>query len=75
MVSGTYNGEELEVTFSARLERSDLGVPGSPVWYEPADPEVEEVVILGVPVPFKSLPLDLQNEIMSLSYEVDEWEE
>lgn len=72
-VYGTYTGEELEATFSARYERNDLGVPGSPVWYETTDHDLEEVVILGVKVPVKSLPLDLQSEIMELSYEVEEW--
>jgi hypothetical protein len=33
-VTATYNGEELNVTFVASIERCDYGVEGSPVWYE-----------------------------------------
>jgi len=60
-----------------RVVRNDYGVPGSPVWYEPEDIEVVSVEILGVEVKFDSLPLDLQNEMLTLADEIDtnEWEE
>jgi hypothetical protein len=69
----TYKGEEVEVVFSGYGYKVDYGVPGSPVWYEVEDPEVESVSILGVDVMFKELPKVLQETILELSYEV-EWE-
>jgi hypothetical protein len=46
---------EMEAVVSARMERSDYGVPGSPVWDEPTDLEVDEVVIGGVSYDRKTL--------------------
>lgn len=69
----TYKGEDFSVVFSGYGEKIDYGVPGTPVWYEVEDPEVEVVSILGVNVDFESLPKELQESIMELSQEVD-WE-
>lgn len=38
---------EFEFVLRANLERSDYGVPGSPVWDEIADEEVHDIVING----------------------------
>jgi hypothetical protein len=42
-VTATYSGEELNVTFVASTERSDYGVPNSPVWYE-VNPDSIEIL-------------------------------
>jgi hypothetical protein len=51
-VTATYNGEELNVTFVASIERCDYGVEGSPVWYEVKSDTIEIVHfdILGIDV-------------------------
>lgn len=67
----SYRGEELEVQFSAAVEMVDYGVPRSPVWPEFTDPRVEAVTILGVDLPFDSLPEKLKNEIHALHTEVE----
>jgi hypothetical protein len=38
--TGTYRGEEIEVTFTALAVQADYGVRGSPVWTEYADGNV-----------------------------------
>jgi hypothetical protein len=51
-VQATYSGEELSVTFVAQTERSDYGVPNSPVWDE-VNPDTIEILtfdILGIDV-------------------------
>lgn len=69
-----YSTEDIDVTFSADLVRSDYGVPGSPVWYEPENIEIEEIVIMGVAVKEKYLPVDLTYKILELADEIDDWE-
>jgi hypothetical protein len=73
MATGIVDLENIVVTFTADMVQDDYGVPGSPVWEEPDNVEVAGVEILGVDVPFASLPDALQNEIMNLSYEVEDW--
>lgn len=67
-----WSGEELEVVFTAGTEPCDYGVPRSPQWTEPTDISVESVSLLGVDVEMKSLPKELQKNILELSEEV-EW--
>ena len=55
------------------MERNDYGVPGSPVWWEPAHEEIVSIEILGIEFDEKSLPSRLVDAIYSLS-EVIEWE-
>jgi len=72
-VTATYNGEELNVTFVASTERSDYGVPNSPVWYE-VNPDTIEILhfdILGIDVDPRILPQELQAAIHALSNEVE----
>jgi len=72
-VTATYNGEELNVTFVAQTERSDYGVPNSPVWDE-VNPDTIEIVtldILGIVVDPRVLPKELQAAIFALSNEVE----
>ena len=72
-VQATYSGEELSVTFVAQTERSDYGVPNSPVWDE-VNPDTIEILhfdILGIDVDFRVLPQELQAAIFALSNEVD----
>lgn len=71
--TATYSGEELSVTFVAQTERSDYGVPNSPVWDE-IRPETIEILhfdILGIDVDFLTLPKKLQDAIHALSNEVE----
>lgn len=73
--SGTYRGEEIEVSFSADVERSDYGVPGSPVWEEivSSSIKVASLEILGLDVKIEQLPADLQAAILGLSDGI-EWQ-
>jgi hypothetical protein len=73
--TAAYNGEEIQVTFRARMVRNDYGVPGSPVWYEPDDTECEIVTLtmLGIDVDVTKLPADLRDAIYALAGEVKEW--
>jgi hypothetical protein len=72
-VQATYSGEELSVTFVAQTERSDYGVPNSPVWDE-VNPDTIEILtfdILGIDVDPRILPKELQAAIYALSNEVE----
>jgi len=72
-VTAIYSGEELNVTFVASTERSDYGVPNSPVWDE-VNPDSIEILtfdILGIDVDPRILPKELQDAIFALSNEVD----
>ncbi len=71
MASAKYNGEEVEVTFTARMVKTDYGVDRSPVWYEPEDIEIDTLSILGVEVDPKDLPKALVEAIHELSDEVE----
>ena len=72
-VQATYSGEELSVTFVAQTERSDYGVPNSPVWDEvnPDSIEILHFDILGIDVDPRTLPQELQRAIHALSGEVE----
>ena len=72
-VTATYSGEELNVTFVAQTERSDYGVPNSPVWYEvnPDSIEILNFDILGIDVDPRILPPELQAAIFALCNEVE----
>jgi len=72
-VTATYSGEELNVTFQAQTERSDYGVPNSPVWDEvnPDNIEILRFDILGIDVDPRILPPELQRAIHALSGEVE----
>lgn len=74
-VSATYHGEEIEVSFTAETERTDYGVPGSPVWDEidPTTIRVSSIEILGVDVKLSTLPKELQDAILGLADGL-EWE-
>lgn len=74
-VSATYRGEEIEVSFTAETERTDYGVPGSPVWDEidPTTIRVSSIEILGVDVKLSTLPKELQDAILGLADGL-EWE-
>lgn len=74
-VEATYHGEEILVHFTAETERTDYGVPGSPVWDEidPASIRVCSIEILGCDVKFAALPKELQDAILGLADGL-EWE-
>jgi hypothetical protein len=72
-MTATYSGEELSVTFVAQTERSDYGVPNSPVWDE-VNPDTIEILtfdILGIDVDTRILPPELQAAIFALCNEVE----
>jgi hypothetical protein len=76
-LSATLTLKEITIGYIAyKVVKNHYGVPGSPVWYEPEDIEVSFVEILGVPVDFADLPLDLQEEMLTLGNEIDinSWE-
>jgi hypothetical protein len=68
--TATYSGEELEAQFSASGQLTDYGVPGSPVWSEWVDPQIEGLTILNVKVDPKTLPPELVDAILALAEEV-----
>ena len=72
-MTATYSGEELSVTFVAQTERSDYGVPNSPVWDEvnPDSIEILTLDILGFDVDPRVLPKELQDAIFALCNEVE----
>ena len=74
-VSATYRGEEIEVSFTAETERTDYGVPGSPVYYDidMTSLEVLSIEILGCDVKLSTLPKELQDAILGLADGL-EWE-
>ncbi len=74
-VEATYHGEEILVHFTAETERTDYGVPGSPVWDEidPASIRVASIEILGCDVKLSTLPKELQDAILGLADGL-EWE-
>jgi hypothetical protein len=73
MVFGKYDGEEMEVHFTAETEKADYGVPRSPVWEE-VDPDtvkIASLTILGIDVDPDSLPFVLRNAIIEISNDVE----
>lgn len=74
-VSATYRGEEIEVSFTTKTERTDYGVPGSPVWDEidQSSIRVSSIEILGLDVKLSTLPKELQDAILGLADGL-EWE-
>lgn len=66
-VTAIWQGEEMEVLFSAYLSRDDIGgeIPHYVDVIE--DIEIEEVSIWGTPLPLESLPAKLRDEIMALA--------
>lgn len=73
-ITATVETEDMVITYSAETERSDYGVPGSPVWDEIVDVEVTGVEIMGVEVDPKVLPKNLINDLCEMAPEdSDEW--
>jgi hypothetical protein len=71
MFHAIYNSDDIYATFTAEVEVSDYGVPGSPVLRDP-DPDTIEVTgltILGVDVDFDALPADLRDAILNVDLE------
>jgi hypothetical protein len=64
--------EEIEIVFTGTYISNDYGVPGSPIWTEIADVEIEEITIMGVTVQPKDLPKDLLEKMHDLNEEI-EW--
>ena len=69
---GTYNGEEISVSFTDTFqwENDDrVGVPGH--WFPLNNIQLQSLDILGVEIPIESLPEALQAAIWALAEEVD----
>ncbi|PPB79790.1 hypothetical protein LV82_02581 [Albidovulum inexpectatum] len=73
MATGTWNGAELTVRFSAPMMRCDYAVPRSPTWWEPdmGRVQIDGVEILGVPVDPRDLPADVRKALAELAYDVE----
>jgi len=71
MASATYTGEEIEVTFTARMVKTDYGVERSPVWYEPEDIVIDEVVILGAAVDHTKFPAKVLADLLDLADDLE----
>ena len=65
------NGLLVEATVWANMIRSDYGVPGSPVWYEPDVTDVE-IEINGVKV--KDAPNEFYEMAADAAVEKGDWE-
>jgi len=76
MAQATVNTEYMTLVFTAIMERSDYGVPGSPVWYEPTNIELDSIEIMGYPVDLKALPKGLVGELIGdFADDIDHWED
>lgn len=71
MATATHTGEEIEVTFTARMVKTDYGVERSPVWYEPEDIAIDEVVILGTAVDHTKFPEKVLTDLMDLADDLE----
>jgi len=74
MAIGKVDRGDIVVWFTADMEKTDYGVPGSPVWYEPVNIELDFVEILGVGLFPSYLPDVLVDELFNLHNDVEEWE-
>lgn len=75
-VSADYRGEvEVEISFVAKTEAADYGVPGSPTWHEVVDDTVDimSLEILGVEVRPTQLPEELLAALLELADGVVDW--
>jgi len=73
-ITATTETEDMVISYEAETERSDYGVPGSPVWYEIVDVEVVGVEIMGYEVDPKTLPKELIAELREMAPEdSDSW--
>lgn len=78
-VSATYHGEEISVTFTATVHREsdgDANVTNGTRYFESLDLgsiECETVEILGRDYPFRYLPAGLQDAVIELAKELDDW--
>lgn len=70
-VNGTYNGEELVVSFIAEAEATDVGVRGAPTITEYSNYEIVSLSIAGVEVNPDDLPGHLVAAIYELAEEVE----
>ena len=73
MARGTanYNGEDVEVAFSATGVVTDYGVDRSPTWIEWDNVAINDLTILGVAVDVSKLPVDLQEAIYALADDLE----
>ncbi|MGQ0565615.1 MAG: hypothetical protein ACT4OK_11160 [Gemmobacter sp.] len=69
-----WQGEEITVALRARSVLSDYGVPGSPVFSDIEDVEIDSLSIFGVAVDPNVPPKDLQDHLLGLADDV-EWEQ
>ena len=73
MARGTanYNGEDVEVAFSATGHLTDYGVDRSPTWIEWDNVAIDDLTMLGVAVDVSKLPVDLQEAIYALADDLE----
>lgn len=73
MFRATFTSGDLTINFRADGEKSDYGVPGSPVWWD-VDPDsivIDSIEILGHSVPLKSFPPELQKDLYECHSEAE----
>ena len=63
--------EAIIVVFTCDWEKCDYGVSGSPVWEEPCNVEVSELVICGVEQDVSKLSPDTINQLLKLSDDLE----
>lgn len=71
-LAALYEDDALEVfaTATGRSVRCDYGVPGSPVWYEIEDIQIDEYEINGVEYTHKTLTAKFGDELADKFHEI-----
>jgi len=71
------NFEDVSVWITATPELNHYDVPGSPVWIEYVNPEIDSLEIMGIDVDPLKIPKDLYEVILSEAMDTvedDTWE-
>lgn len=66
-VEAAYVSDNIYVRFSGNAVISHYGIPGSPLFIEIEDVEIEYLELFNVPVNANDLPVELQNAILEMS--------
>jgi hypothetical protein len=73
--TATAHFEEFSIMLEANMVRSDYGVSGSPVWYEPEDIEIVWFEFMGKEFYLKEFPKDFQDWVWQLATDEEHvWE-
>lgn len=71
-MTATYDDGFLFVLWTATGVLDDYGVPGSPRWWSPKDPEIHTITIMAEDMEYDHLPKYL-TDVIDEKYEELEW--